>query len=321
LIIIMIPYVAPAYPGFSTYSGYQYAPCDPKEDARALHKAFKGLGTDEKTVILILANRSKQQLDEINREYKEQSSSHHTLEQGLKSELSGNFLKLALGLITPTLIYKKDTLREACEGLGTRDSALVDVFTQATTFELAEFAKDDKLRRLVLDDVSGDYKKVIEELLQARRPEFGTISEQQAEEVAHRFYKAGEGKIGTDESEYTRIITQHSPEALHMVDHVYKQKHKHGLKKAVQKETSFNYKNMLVGLLTPRHEYFAHVLHKAIAGAGTDDRKLVYVFSVLDRGELSFVAEAYVAKYKKSLKDAVKGDTSGDYRSLLLALL
>jgi len=41
----------------------------------------------------------------------------------------------------------------------------------------------------------------------------------------------------------------------------------------------------------------------------------------LDRGELSFVAEAYVAKYKKSLKDAVKGDTSGDYRSLLLALL
>jgi len=56
-------------------------------------------------------------------------------------------------------------------------------------------------------------------------------------------------------------------------------------------------------------------------GAGTEERVLNYVFSILDRGELKFVAEAYQAKYKKSLKDAITGDTSGDYRKLLLALL
>jgi len=56
-------------------------------------------------------------------------------------------------------------------------------------------------------------------------------------------------------------------------------------------------------------------------GAGTEERVLNYIFGILDRGELQFVAEAYQAKFKKTLKDAIIGDTSGDYKKFLLALL
>jgi len=316
-----VAYVPPLTPGFSNYIPYQYPPCNPKEDAHALHKAFKGLGTDDKIVIQILANRSKEQLDAINREYKEQSRSHHTLEQGLKSDLSGNYLKLSLGLITRTIIVKKDSLREAVEGLGTRDRVLIDVLSQSTNFELTEIALDSKLKSQILGDVSGDFKRIIEEVLQARRPEFGNISPQQAEEIAHRFYKAGEGKLGTDDGEFIRIIVENSREALYQVDYVYQQKHKHGLYKAITKETSYNFKKMLHALITPSTEYYAKRLHQAIHGAGTDERTINYIFTTLDRGELKFVAEAYQQRYKKTLKDAISGDTSGNYKKLLLELL
>jgi len=313
-------YVNPGFPGFAAYVAFQYPPCDPRQDAHALHKAFKGLGTDEKTVIQILANRSKDQLEAINREYKDNSKSHHTLEQGLKSEISGNFLKLSLGIITRTIIYKKDCLREAVEGLGTRDRVLIDVLSQSTNFEINEIAMDSKLKSQILDDVSGDFKKVIEEILQCRRPEFGGISPQQAEEIAHRFHKAGEGRLGTDDGEFIRIIMENSREALNQVDHVYKHKYKHGLYKAITKETSWNYKKLLHALIMPRPEYFAKRLHQAIKGAGTDERTVNYVFSVLDRGELGYVAEAYHRMYKKTLKEAISGDTSGNYKKLLLEL-
>jgi len=269
----------------------------------------------------IFADWSKLQLLEINNEYKAQSTHHHTLEQALKSELSGNFLQLSLQLITPTIIVKKDCLLSAVVGLGTRESTLIDVLSHSTNLERAEIAADTKVKAAVLDDVSGDFAHVIEELFQARRPEFGNISPEQAEEIAHRFYKAGEGKLGTDEKEFTRIVCENSVEALHQVSHAYKHKHKHGLKKAISSETSFNYKTILIALLSPRHKYFAKRLHQAMKGAGTEERVLNYVFSIMDRGELRFVAEAYQAKFKKSLKDDITGDTSGDYRKLLLALL
>uniref|UniRef100_A0A6B2LC55 Annexin n=1 Tax=Arcella intermedia TaxID=1963864 RepID=A0A6B2LC55_9EUKA len=224
-------------------------------------------------------------------------------------------------LITPAWIVKKDALREAVDGLGTRDAMLIAILSQASNAELLEFGKDAKLRQNVVSDVSGEYKKVVEQLLQGTRPEWGAIAPEAAADLAHRFYKAGEGKIGTDESSYISIILNNSREALYQVNHVYKEKHKHDLKTAIKKETSGNFKRILCALLTPRHEFFADKLRKAMKGAGTNERMLNFVFSTLDRGEIAAVAQVYKEKFKVSLKDDIKGDTSGCYQELLLKLV
>jgi len=117
-------------------------------------------------------------------------------------------------------------------GIGTRENILIDVLTQSSSYEIMTIAADDKLKKLVIDDVGGDFKRTIEEVFKALRPDFGGVDQKTAEEIAHAFYKAGEGKIGTDERKYIEILTHHSLEALLQVDAAYKAKHKHGLKKS-----------------------------------------------------------------------------------------
>jgi len=297
-----------------------YASNDPKADAAALHKAFKGAGTDEDAVIAVLGHRSKQQLEQIDHEYRIQSDGGTSLQHALEKELSGSFLKLSMAVVTPVAEFKKRSLRHAVEGAGTRESTLIDVLCQSTNAEIHEIAKDADLYKKVLDDISGDFKRVIVAAYRGDRPD-GPISEKEAEELAAAFYKAGEGKLGTDENKYIDIITKHSLHACHQIDEHYKQKHKHGLVKAIESETSGHFKHALLALLRPHEEFMADRLHDAIAGLGTDERLLIYVFGVLSKHQLQRVAEIYKTKYKETLEAAIKGDTSFNFRKLLLALL
>jgi len=297
-----------------------YPPNDPRADAAALHKAFKGAGTDEEAVINILAHRSKLQIEQIDHEYRVQSESGTSLQHALEKELSGSFLKLAMGVVTPVIEFTKRSLKHAVEGAGTRESTLIDVLCQSSNEEIREIAKDADLYKKVLDDISGDFKRVIVNVYRGDRPH-GPISEKEAEDLAHAFYKAGEGKIGTDENKYIDIITHHSHQALMQIDQIYTHQHKHGLIKAVDKETSGDFRRSLIALLRPHDEYLADRLHDAISGLGTDERVLIYVFSILDKFELRHVAEIYKAKHKETLEQAIKGDTSFNFRKFLLALL
>jgi len=297
-----------------------YPPSDPRADAEALHKAFKGAGTDEDVVITILANRSKRQLEQIDHEYRIQSSSSTSLQHGLEKELSGSFLKLAVGVVTPVIEFKKRSLKHAVEGAGTRESTLIDVLCQSPNAEILEIAKDADLYKKILDDISGDFKRVITNMFRGERPDT-PISQKEAEELAQLFYKAGEGKIGTDEHKYIDIITKHSLTACYQIDEIYKAKHKHGLIKAIESETSGDLKHSLIALIKPRDEYIADRIYHAIQGLGTDERVIIYFFSILNKEELKRIAHIYKNNHKETLEEAIKGDTSANFRKFLIALL
>jgi len=213
---------------------HSYPANDPIADAAALHKAFTGLGTDEDAVINILAHRSKHQLEQIDHEYRVQSHNGTSLQHGLEKELSGSFKSLAVGIVTPVKEYKKRCLKDAVEGLGTRESTLIDVFCQSTNEEIHHIVKDADLYKKVLDDISGDFKRLIIQVARGERPN-DTITPKEAEDIAQLFYKAGEGKIGTDEGKYIDVITKHSLHSLHQIDEVYKAKHKHGFSQGHRK--------------------------------------------------------------------------------------
>lgn len=60
-----------------------------------------------------------------------------------------------------------------------------------------------------------------------------------------------------------------------------------------------------------------------MAGLGTKDTQLIYrlVRAHWDALRMEAVKDAYQRRYKKSLESRVKGETSGLYRDLLVALV
>ena len=73
------------------------------EDAQALRKAMKGLGTDEKAIIKVIANRTNAQRLEIKEVYEQ--TFKRDLIKDFKSELSGNLENTVLALFVPPIEF------------------------------------------------------------------------------------------------------------------------------------------------------------------------------------------------------------------------
>jgi annexin A7/11 len=292
-------------------------------DAEIIHKAVEGMGTDEKAINKVLGHRNKHQIQEIAKAY--EAAYKATLLHDIKGDTSGNYKRLLVSLINAPVQNKKELILKATKGLGTTEKYLIDVLAPSSNEEIIElYQNDPKIIHAIIDDVSsGNFAKVVETVLKGKRDERDSIPDDEAAAQAEKLYKAGEGKLGTDEKVFNEIITHYSAHALKQISKHYESKHKHGLDKAVKSETSGNYEDLLVALLKTRHEYFADRLYDAIAGLGTDDTFLIYAFGVLPKHDVHKVAHIFNERHPKrgGLAKAVKEDTSGDYGELLMEIL
>jgi len=70
-----------------------------------------------------------------------------------------------------------------------------------------------------------------------------------------------------------------------------------------------------------RADLDAYTVNKAIKGLGTDDDSLIEVLCTRSNQEVKDLAAAYQKTFGRTLESDVHGDTGGDYRNLLKALL
>ena len=63
------------------------------------------------------------------------------------------------------------------------------------------------------------------------------------------------------------------------------------------------------------------ILRKSMKGVGTDDSRLIRVIVTRTEIDMHYIKITYYKKYGKPLTHAVKSDTSGHYKDLLLNLL
>lgn len=289
---------------------------------------MRGLGTDEAAMIKVLGHRNIAEIAAIKAAYAQKHGKD--LIHAVKSELSGNFGKAMVGLLKDPRQYDSDALHDAMKGAGTDEYTLISILVGRSNEQIAQigaiYTRDHKrsLESSIRAETTGDLQRFMIDLVAPRDPEFTVVSEDAARNDAERLYKAGEGKIGTDEKVFVELFTRRSFTHLKRVFAIYETIHKHHtMDAAVESEFSGALKTGLLGVVTYTRnpgEYYADVARRAMKGLGTDEDMLTRVI-VGNRDRLAETKAAYSAKYKKSLYSAVESETSGDYKKTLLALI
>lgn len=134
-------------------------------DAEALHKAMEGVGTDEDTLIKILGHRTNSQRIKIAETYKAlygkvspsfvtmgyiKITQFQDLKDELKSELSGDFRKVMLAMITPHIEFYAEKLHHAMSGPGTTEEVLIEFMATSTNSEIMAIRQEYERSKYII---------------------------------------------------------------------------------------------------------------------------------------------------------------------------
>uniref|UniRef100_A0AAQ5WYE9 Annexin n=1 Tax=Amphiprion ocellaris TaxID=80972 RepID=A0AAQ5WYE9_AMPOC len=292
-------------------------------DAEVLHKAMKGLGTDEDAILQLLTARSNAQRQGIKDTYK--TLFGKDLIDDLKGELGGKFESLIVALMTPPIAYDVTCLRNAIKGAGTDEKVLVEILASRTPQQVKDIIAayrqeyDDDLEEDVCGDTSGHFKRLLVILLQVNMI-FSSLS---VEDSKTALFKAGEQKYGTDEQSFVTILGNRSAEHLRKVFDAYMKMTGYEMEESIQRETSGNLSALLLAVVKCARSvpaYFAETLYYAMKGAGTDDDTLIRVMVSRSEVDLLDIRSHFRRLFACSLHSMIRGDTGGDYRKALLLL-
>uniref|UniRef100_A0A8C9RR66 Annexin n=1 Tax=Scleropages formosus TaxID=113540 RepID=A0A8C9RR66_SCLFO len=311
---------------------------------------MKGAGTDEKAIIQVLVHRSIAQRQFIKEAFKQLFGKD--LADELRSELSGNFEKVVLGLLMLLPVYDAYELKNAVKGAGTDERCLIEILASRTCAEIqaikATYSKgihcstfDGKLSQQVQwnvlvgaeygrsleDDICGDtsgmFQRVLVSLLTAGRDESSVVNEVQAMKDAKDIFEAGEGRWGTDEAAFLTVLCVRNRKHLLRVFEAYKSISGRDIEDSIKREMSGNLEDIFLAIvqcIKNKPAFFAEQLYKSMKGMGTTDSILIRI--MVSRAEIDMIdiKMEFAKKYGKTLHSFIKGDTSGDYRAILLEL-
>ncbi|CAB3401596.1 unnamed protein product [Caenorhabditis bovis] len=297
-------------------------------DAEVLRKAMKGLGCNNTKVIGVLCQRTNAERQEIARAFKVMYGKD--LIKELKGELHGDFEDLILALMEPPAIYDAKQLHRAIDGIGTKESVLIEIMTSRTNSQIQ--AVRDAYRALyrrelekdLIGDTSGHFKRLLVSLCAGGRDASQMTDALRANQDARRLYQAGEKRLGTDESTFNAILASQNFNQLRLVFEEYAKVANHQIEKAIESEFSGDVRDGLLAIVSVvrnRPAFFAKLLHESMKGLGTRDTDLIRLCVTRAEYDMADIRNAFSALYRTSLENMIKGDCSGAYKDGLIALV
>lgn len=225
-------------------------------DCYQLRKAMKGLGTNEDTLIEILATRSNERINRIKQRYNEMYQ--RDLVKDVDSDTSGFFreiLKKLLEANRPNNPYpdEQECSRNAKElydaGIqkkGREQLTYLYILTQKSREELATISKiyykwySKTLFQEIESLFSGDARRVLKAIV------YALLSP--SEYFAYRIHKAIKG-LGTNDTILIRVLVSRDEIDINRIKRYYKQLYKKELYQAVSEDVSGDYRTLLLELI------------------------------------------------------------------------
>jgi len=127
--------------------------------------------------------------------------------------------------------------------------------------------------------------------------------------------------LGTDDAKLVSIITKRNNAHLVAVGAEYQASFGKSILEDIKGDTSGNYRELLVSLVEPRANFIARTVHTGVKGLGTNEAALVDALVHTPNAELKAAQEAYLKMYNKNMVEDIAGDTSGDFKHLLVGIL
>ncbi|ODQ50097.1 Annexin, partial [Saitoella complicata NRRL Y-17804] len=307
---------------------------NPESTIQTIRKATKGFGTDEAALIAALAPLTPHQMSILVRAFESQVGK--PLMKVIESETSsrGYFQFGLRGLVLGPVAWEAWLLHRACSGPGTKEVTLTELLLGRTDEEIfalkAEYER--QFRKPVDKAIRGELSMKTERffnmaLAAGRAPAHVPIDHNQVTNDAHTCHNGMHG-LGTDEIPICGIFSTRSLPHLSALAQTYQSLYRRPLLSAIQSDFSGHMRDGLVQILAMALNPAARkaeLLEAAMAGAGTKDEllcmRVIRGRWGVDGVPWERVKGEYARMYGKSLVGRVKGDTSGDYERLMVAII
>lgn len=297
----------------------------------ALYKAMKGFGTNEAVLIATLSKVDPIQANAIREQYN--ARYHEDLIKRLKSETSGYFEEALVAIAQGPLITDCWTLKDAMKGMGTKESMLNDVLMGRSNADInaikAEYQKihHTSLEADLRSDLSAATETMFLMVAAARRNEDSVpVIPQQIDQDVRELQDAFGNFVTKNSEKACQILTSRNDAQLRAIAQAYEAQYRQPFAKVLEKTFSGHMEKALLLLLARAQNRAlsdAIQMEEAMAGPGTKDKLLVQrvVRAHWDRQHMQRVRQEYQTKFRKDLVKRIDGETSRDYKKLMIALV
>ncbi|CAI2729891.1 unnamed protein product [Schistosoma spindalis] len=302
---------------------------DVDKDCEQLHQAMAGMGTNEKSLIEVMGHRSSEQRVIITQKYK--STYGKDLTSKFKSELSGSFYDCMEALCYSPVEFDAREVRRSVKGAGTDEDALIEILCSRTNAQIKQIKEtyskifpNRDLENDVKSDTSRHFKRVCVALLQGDRDESLKVDMELVRKDAENLYRAGEQKLGTDESRFVQILISRSYAHLRLLFEEYSTIGKKNIEDTLKSEMHGDTLRAflsIVSCIKNKPKYFAEKLEKSMKRLGTDNRTLIRIIVSRCEVDLGIIKKEFLSLTGKTLESYIHDETSGDLRLILLALV
>ncbi|KAJ3726101.1 hypothetical protein C8R42DRAFT_659987 [Lentinula raphanica] len=311
---------------------------DAQTDVEKLREAMRGVGTKEGLLIQTLTPLSAMNLAVLGATYR--AATGKELLADVESETSGRLKDVLSALVRGPIGYDVKLLHEALSGAGTDEHLLTELIADRSPNDLYHLGQAYRARygrnleEVVRGELSGKTERIYTMILSSNRPPDNTpVDAGLVEADVKALYKAGQGKIGTDEIAFCNIIINRTTPHLTALWEAYQRQHGKTLSKVIKSEFSGHMKNSLLYIVTAANPKRINegpgvwrdvkLLEATMKGMGTKDDLLIrrLIRTHWDQSHFASVKRAYERKYKKTLEARVAGEISGDYKKACVGVV